>query len=161
MEARISGHRRLNSQSTEIKTLISRRLSQGSEGMFRLAALQMKELEYLTRNLRVIQKADLENIFLSLPRDLDTFYDLIISRIPKSLLSELETVLKWLIFAARPLFVEEIVEVCTIGLFLNELPCVGSRRHALDIVESLPGLVKLEPPLADDVEIVPQGSPYT
>ncbi|KAF5879373.1 putative ankyrin repeat protein [Botrytis fragariae] len=157
VQARISNHRRLNSQSTEIKTLISRRLSQGSEGMFRLAALQMKELEYLTRNLRVIQKADLENIFLSLPRDLDTFYDLIISRMPNSLLSELETVLKWLIFAARPLFVEEIVEVCTIRPIINGLPCIGSRRHALDIVESLPGLVKLEPPIADDVEIVPQG----
>ncbi|KAK6607214.1 ankyrin repeat protein [Botrytis cinerea] len=156
VQARISNHRRLNSQSTEIKTLISRRLSQGCDGMFRLAALQMNELEYLTRNLRVIQKADLENIFISLPRDLDTFYDLIISRIPNSLVSELETVLKWLIFAARPLFVEEIVEVCTIRLFKNELPCIGSRRHALDIVESLPGLVKLEPPLADDVEIVPQ-----
>ncbi|KAF7868722.1 uncharacterized protein EAF02_009458 [Botrytis sinoallii] len=157
VQARISNHRRLNSQSTEIKTLISRRLSQGSEGMFRLAALQMKELEYLTRNLRVIKRADLENIFLSLPRDLDTFYDLIISRIPKSLLSELETVLKWLIFAARPLFVEEIVEVCTIRLPLNQPPDVGSRRHALDIVENLLGLVKLEPALADDVEVVPRG----
>ncbi|TGO37754.1 hypothetical protein BHYA_0090g00440 [Botrytis hyacinthi] len=156
VQARISNHRRLNSQSIEIKNLISRRLSQGSDGMFRLAALQMKELEYLTRMLRVIQKTDLENIFLSLPRDLDTFYDLIISRIPKSLLSELETVLKWLIFAARPLFVEEIVEVCTIRLSLNQPPDVGSRRHALDIVEHLLGLVKLEPALADGVEVVPR-----
>ncbi|KAF7957821.1 hypothetical protein EAE96_003391 [Botrytis aclada] len=153
VQARITNHRRLASQSTEIKTLIFRRLRY----MFRLAALQMKELEYLTRNLRVIQKADFENIFLSLPRDLNTFYDLIISRIPKSLLSELETVLKWLIFAARPLFVEEIVEVCTIRTCIGGLPCIGGRRHALDIVESLPGLVKLELPLADDVEIVPQG----
>ncbi|KAF7927505.1 uncharacterized protein EAE98_005887 [Botrytis deweyae] len=33
VRARISNHRRLNSQSTEIKSLISRRLSQGSEGI--------------------------------------------------------------------------------------------------------------------------------
>ncbi|KAI9651286.1 hypothetical protein NHQ30_001324 [Ciborinia camelliae] len=158
VQARITNHRRLNSQSSEIKNLISERLSQGSKGMFRLAALQMKELEYLTRNLRVVQKADLENIFATLPRDLDTFYDLIISRIPRGLLSELETVLKWLVFAARPLFVEEIVEVCTVQqLSSNALPSIGSRRHALDILESLPGLVKLEPPLADDLEIVPHG----
>lgn len=124
---------------------------------FRLAALQMKELEYLTRIMRVIQKTDLEDIFLSLPRDLDTFYDLIISRIPKTLLSELEAVLKWLIFAARPLFVEEIVEVCTIRLPLNQPPDVESRRHALDIVGHLLGLVKLEPALADGEEVVPRG----
>ncbi|KAF7955086.1 uncharacterized protein EAE97_000345 [Botrytis byssoidea] len=157
VQARISSHSTLSSQSLDIKTLISRRISQGSKGMFRLSALQMKELELLTRHLTEVHKEDLEFIFDSLPRDLDTFYDLIIERIPKGLLSELETVLKWLIFAARPLFVEEIVEVCTIRLSINGLPCIGNRRRALEIVENLPGLVELEPPLADGVKSVPRG----
>ncbi|TGO56215.1 hypothetical protein BOTNAR_0228g00150 [Botryotinia narcissicola] len=157
VQARISSNSTLSSQSLDIKTLISRRISQGSKGMFRLSVLQMKELELLTRHLTEVHKEDLEFIFDSLPRDLDTFYDLIIERIPKGLLSELETVLKWLIFAARPLFVEEIVEVCTIRLSINGLPCIGIRRRALEIVENLPGLVELEPPLADGVKIVPRG----
>ncbi|KAF8850696.1 hypothetical protein BDZ45DRAFT_632632 [Acephala macrosclerotiorum] len=151
-KVRISRHRMLKMQNQTIQDLICGLLSKGAGGMFRLAALQMTQLELETNSLRSIFEDDIRNILITLPRSLDTFYDLIVRRIPQHLRTELEQVLKWLLYASRPLLVEEVVESCAMSISCRDgRPSIGkNRRHALDILDNLPGLVKLEPPFPQD-----------
>jgi hypothetical protein len=112
----------------------------------------MTELELKTRNLKRVYEDDIVKIFKKLPRDLDTFYDVILKNVEEDLRTELEQVLKWLLYVGRPLFVEEVVEACAITIGQKrEPPSVNTyRRQASDILDNLPGLVKLDPPYLDE-----------
>jgi hypothetical protein len=113
------------------------------EDRFRLAALQMQELKEL--DLEDSLDNFIDKILDDLPSDLDKFYDRILSRVNVRLREHVFGVLKWLTFAARPLYIEEVLHACHIKPD-NAVPFQGEPLTGREILGKLPGLVKLTPP---------------
>jgi hypothetical protein len=55
--------------------------------------------------------------------------------------------LRWISFATRPLFIEELIEVCAINLDEDPGFDVAERYEPRDILDLLPGLIIINPPL--------------
>ena len=80
-----------------------------------------------------------------LPPDLDATYDRILQRVEPMFKQEVFTALQWLVFAQRPLYLEELAEAAIIDPTCNS-PVDPSRRFAgSDIAELLSGLIVIEP----------------
>ncbi|KAK2806707.1 hypothetical protein FQN50_005701 [Emmonsiellopsis sp. PD_5] len=92
---------------------IKRTLGAKSNGMFRWVICQMEVLRQC-RNVKSLREK-----LNSLPKDLDTTYELILRSISDEDFPDVMTILKWLAFSRHPLSVEEISEVVTIDLEAN------------------------------------------
>ncbi|KAH6695893.1 hypothetical protein BKA61DRAFT_531543 [Leptodontidium sp. MPI-SDFR-AT-0119] len=139
----VNKHKEMSLQKDAIKDLILRCLVEEGNGMFRWTALQLEEL----KALRPMKPRSINQALRTLPSDLDETYERILSKIPAGNTTEALSILRWISFAARPLFVEEIMEICAVRL--NEDPEFDSeeRYQPRDILDALPGLITINPPL--------------
>ncbi|KAF2650331.1 HET-domain-containing protein [Lophiostoma macrostomum CBS 122681] len=161
VDAEISSGRKLRRLDAVVKSRIRQSLTVHCKGMFRLAALQMSELAKMSSGLT---PDAIDEVLRDLPKELDEYYDVIVKRLPTHVSQILRVAVQWLVFAARPMFIEEIVEACAIGKRKEETAVrynLGSRLDALDICEYLSGLVALDPPLVDDVRLPPKAHTLT
>lgn len=108
---------------------------------FRWAALHMEELKMR----RILRSKEIRNTLLSLPKDLDSTYERILTNIDPSLTNEAMSVLQWLACASRPLFLEELAEARIIRPGDSDPFDEDQRISPLDILEVLPGLTKVDP----------------
>jgi hypothetical protein len=83
----------------------------------------------------------------SLPKDLDETYERILIKIPAGNSQQALSVLKWISFATRPLFIEEIMDICAIQLDADPKFDTEERFTPRDILDLLPGMVTIDPPL--------------
>ncbi|KAH7357189.1 hypothetical protein BKA65DRAFT_222136 [Rhexocercosporidium sp. MPI-PUGE-AT-0058] len=145
VKSEISKDLEMSRQKDAIKDLIMRRLVDEGNGMFRWAALQLEEL----KALRPMKPRSISQALRALPKDLDETYRRILTNIPPGNAVEALSILRWISFATRPLFVEEIMDICAIRL--NEDPEFDAeeRYKPRDILDILPGLITINPPLKD------------
>ncbi|KAK9783908.1 putative NACHT domain-containing protein [Seiridium cardinale] len=141
----IASHHSLKALPMDIKMKIKETLVEGSNGMFRWAALQM---DYLKR-LRIARPIDVLRVLNSLPHDLSGTYDRILQRIDLLYAEEALRALQWIVFAARPLFLEEVAEACIVDPSSSKAVDPDRRLQPLDIAEILTGLVVVEPPVEE------------
>ncbi|KAH7372098.1 heterokaryon incompatibility protein-domain-containing protein [Cadophora sp. MPI-SDFR-AT-0126] len=156
-KAQIEGHFKLSLQSDAVKDVICTSLSEDVHGMFRLADLRMQELKRLAVYLDIIPLAKIYDILNRIPQELNQFYLRILEGIPKDLVMEISTVLKWVVLSQRPLYIEEVTEACMIDISdasFNEARYITTRT----IVKALPGIVQLEPSvdLSVSADILPR-----
>jgi hypothetical protein len=88
-----------------------------------------------------------------MPDGLYAFYDEILGRIQDARVrKDAFTTLRWVMFAARSFWLEDLVEACAVlpragQLFDKE---ARSHLHCLDLIEPLSGLIHVQPPLSED-----------
>ncbi|KAI4944198.1 hypothetical protein J4E91_008751 [Alternaria rosae] len=124
-------------------------------GMFRLASLYVDELVKSRR--RSFMPSELEHLLNGLPTNLYPFYDQILDQVPPGRMQEVVfKALRWIMFAARSFWVENLVEACAIYPPSGELFDVETRQYlpCLDAIEYLSGLVRIQPILSEDEEMV-------
>jgi hypothetical protein len=98
----------------------------------------------------------LELILEKLPNELYTFYDEILRRVKDAQVrNDSFKALRWIMHAARDLWLEEIPEACGTMPSPHRLFDVENSTFPLDFVESLSGLIHIEPALADDEDEKP------
>ncbi|KZP06500.1 hypothetical protein FIBSPDRAFT_1053521, partial [Athelia psychrophila] len=98
----------------DTRKLIKGVLMKRADGMFRLVAMQIEEL------LRCRTRKALKKQLHSLPTGLEQMYEITLSRSPFP--EQLKQLLLWLIFAARPIKLEELAEVAAIDHQQQEGP---------------------------------------
>lgn len=164
-QKQILEHAILNERPDRIKLSIRKCLGQGKTGMFvsdyhsllacycanmfrfRLAALQMQELCENTQGHDGIDEEGILYFLDNMPREIDLYYDRILSRIPTAMQKYLKIALQWIRFSYRPMFVEEMVAACAIiPNGAGRAPSVGIKMaDASSILEWLRGMVELHP----------------
>lgn len=105
--------------------------------------MQLEEL----KALRPMKPRSINQALQSLPADLDETYERILTKIPAGNTQEALSILRWISFATRPMFVEEIMEICAIRLEEDPEFEIEERYQARDILNILPGLININPPL--------------
>src|ERR1700733_15406992 len=75
---------------------------------FRWAALQLDRIKYL----RIVNDGSVRALLEDVPDTLDATYARILLEVPHYFQNEALSALKWLVLACRPLFIEELQEVC-------------------------------------------------
>jgi hypothetical protein len=118
---------------------------------FRWAALQIQDL----RRLRIVRAYDVLKILCSLPRSLNATYDRILARIDPIYRTEALTALEWLVFARRPLFLEEVAEASVIDRSSRKIIDPDRQLDPSDIADMLVGLVIVEPELKETTAFLP------
>ncbi|KAK5701502.1 hypothetical protein LTR97_004317 [Elasticomyces elasticus] len=157
----IEDHPRMRNQADEKKQNAVEVVTGAAQGMFRLAALYMEELTRWNGEIadRYLQKM-LDTT--ELPRDLDTYYSRILQRInPVDKRCDMFVMLKWILIAARPMSVEELLDAS--ATLPPEDPRIefDEERRGLcrDFDRQLNGLVSLDTAYTEDP--VPLGAEYT
>jgi hypothetical protein len=97
--------------------------------------------------LRPMRPNTIQKALQSLPKDLDESYERILEKINPLNSQEALSALRWISFATRPLFIEELIEVCAINLDEDPEFDVAERYEPRDILDLLPGLIIINPPL--------------
>jgi hypothetical protein len=110
---------------------------------FRWTALQMEQLKVL----RPMKPSTIREALRTLPKDLDETYENILVKISPLNSKEALSVLRWISFATRPLFIEELIELCAINLDADPEFETEERYKPSDILDLLPGLITINPPL--------------
>jgi hypothetical protein len=110
---------------------------------FRWAALQIEELKLL----HPMKPRNINQALQLLPRDLDETYERILVRVPAGNAQEALSALNWVTFATRPLFIEELIEICAIHLESDPEFDKEERYLPGDILDLLPGLLTITPVL--------------
>ncbi|KAF9771252.1 hypothetical protein IL306_011134, partial [Fusarium sp. DS 682] len=97
--------KRLRNYSEDLTHKVKMALITGADGMFLWTALMIQILEStpVSRVQETLKK---------LPRGIDALYDRILAEIPEDALETVSTILKWAVFAARPLTVPELGIAC-------------------------------------------------
>ncbi|KAH6676219.1 heterokaryon incompatibility protein-domain-containing protein [Halenospora varia] len=142
----IENDSKLSGKPVSIKNDIIHRLVNEGNGMFRWAALQMEQLRALPR----LTPRKIQQILQSLPQDLDKSYEKILSKINPLNSHEALSALQWISQATRPLYIEELVEVCAINLDSEQTKFDAEERYYLnEILDLLRGLVTVNPPVKE------------
>jgi hypothetical protein len=97
--------------------------------------------------------SELESLLNRLPTRLYPFYERILNQVPNGRMQGIVfRALRWIMFAARSFWVEDLVEACAIFPPSGELFEVETRQHlqCLDLIEYLGGLVRIQPFLSED-----------
>ena len=94
-----------------------------------------------------MRPSTIQKALQSLPKDLDESYERILEKINPLNSQEALSALRWISFATRPLFIEELIEVCAINLDEDPEFDVAERYGPRDILDLLPGLIIINPPL--------------
>ncbi|PSN60755.1 hypothetical protein BS50DRAFT_578933 [Corynespora cassiicola Philippines] len=133
---------RLNSLSKEVKEAIRKRLADQANGMFLWATLQLNQLQ----SSRISNEAYYYRSLESLPQDLHETYNRVLSNIDHTLISKAILALKWIAFAKRPLFIEELVEVCAFEVGSSvSLESELERFSPYNMFELLQDLIIIQP----------------
>ncbi|RYN79266.1 hypothetical protein AA0120_g10790 [Alternaria tenuissima] len=151
VSGQISSHAKLSRLPLDVKNRIKHELVQGANGMFRWTALQMQDL----RRLRIVRACDVLRILSSLPKDLNATYEKILSRIDPMYRREALTALEWLVFARRPLFLEEVAEASIIDRSSKKIIDPNRQLDPSDIADMLVGLVIVEPEVKETTAFLP------
>jgi hypothetical protein len=98
--------------------------------------------EFTSFSGKTISEHYINLILDGLPASLDAFYDRILDRAPRIMQDSLHNVLKWLLFATRPIYIEEAVDACIVRP--DERIRFGKDRRLdpFDIIGKLTGLVQ-------------------
>ena len=119
---------------------------------FRWAALQLEAI----KKLRPMNPQAITKTLHSLPKDLDDTYESILSKITAE---ETLTALRWIAFATRPLLIEELIDACAIKYSeSSNIDQQFDRQNKFtpsDILDLLPGLVAVDPPLQEFESFLP------
>ncbi|KAM0419078.1 hypothetical protein ACHAPT_012017 [Fusarium lateritium] len=144
---------KLASLPDQAKQDLQEKLVEGSGGMFRWTALQMEEL----KKKRILRGRDVQNILSSLPKSLDATYERALLQIDSDLVYEAKTALQWLSCCIRPLYLEELVDASIINPDEETPFSEDFRISPFDLVELLPGLIKVNPsPESDEQRFLPR-----
>jgi hypothetical protein len=109
--------------------------------------LQMR----LLRSMRSIPEASIRNTLSELPQDLNEAYCRLLNDISKDFPARALLALKWIVLALRPIFIEELVEVCVLKADSHpESESGSSRLQGYNSFELLQDLIIIEPPLPID-----------
>ena len=88
----------------------------------------------------------------SLPKDLDETYERMLDDLDDFDKPRAKRALMWLVFSARQLYIEELVDACAIDMKKN--PLVDDKLAAPDIETMLQDLILIQPPLNKDQDTV-------
>lgn len=107
VESEVERLARLRNYSANLKEQVQDALINGADGMFLWVVLMVKVLEStpITRVSDRLKK---------LPNGIDALYDRVLAEIPEGSMETISTILKWAVFALRPLTVEELGIACAI-----------------------------------------------
>jgi hypothetical protein len=94
-----------------------------------------------------MRPSTIQKALRSLPKTLDETYQRILEKISPLNSQEALNTLRWISFATRPLFIEELIEVCAINLSADLEFDVAERYEPSDILDLLTGLIVINPPL--------------
>jgi hypothetical protein len=97
--------------------------------------------------LRPMRPRTIQAALQNLPQNLDETYQRILEKISPLNSQEALTTLRWISFATRPIFIEELIEVCALNLDAEPEFDVTERYRPGDILDLLPGLITINPPL--------------
>jgi hypothetical protein len=108
------------------------------------------------RRLRIVRACDVLKILSSLPKSLNATYARILARIDPMYKPEALTALEWLVYARRPLFLEELAEASVVDR--NSMKIIDPDRQLdpSDIADMLVGLVIVEPELKETTVFSPR-----
>ncbi|KAJ7907461.1 hypothetical protein B0H13DRAFT_1505709, partial [Mycena leptocephala] len=88
----------------DVKELVTSALLEQGEGMFRLISCQLAVLKQCDTRAEVIEA------LATLPRTLAAIYDHILEKLSQSRQNRVHKIMQWLVFAARPMTLAEIVD---------------------------------------------------
>ncbi|KAJ7458272.1 hypothetical protein B0H11DRAFT_2317823 [Mycena galericulata] len=88
----------------EVKELVMKTLVEQGKGMFRLIACQLEVLDQWD------SLAELKQALAKLPGTLTTMYDSILEKLPQNRRNRVHKIMQWLVFAARPLTLAEVID---------------------------------------------------
>ncbi|KAL5325365.1 hypothetical protein ACEPPN_006490 [Leptodophora sp. 'Broadleaf-Isolate-01'] len=108
LSERLQNDPKLNRWPANVRGEIKDTLMEGAQGMFRWVVCQ---LDVLRKCLKVDA---LRKALKSLPKTLDETYDRILRSIDEDYSQDAFRILQWLVYSARPLRIEEMVEVIAI-----------------------------------------------
>jgi len=97
--------------------------------------------------LRPMKPSTIRAALRTLPMNLDDTYQRILEKINPLNAREALSALRWISFAVRPLFVEELTDICAINLGTDPEFDVSERYSPNDLLDLLPGLITITPPL--------------
>jgi Heterokaryon incompatibility protein (HET) len=121
---------------------------------FRWAALQLDRIKYL----RIVNDGSVRALLEDVPDTLDATYARILLEVPPYFQNEALTALKWLVLACRPLFIEELQEVCALTVQGLEPFSQDTRWPVRDFLSLLPSLIVLDPwPEYKDIDSLVRG----
>lgn len=100
---------------------------------------------------RILRGRDVQNILSSLPKSLDATYERVLLQIDQGLVYEAKTALQWLSCCLRPLYLEELVDASIVDPDQADPFDEEFRISPFDLVELLPGLIKVIPSPDPDV----------
>jgi hypothetical protein len=93
-------------------------------------------------------------LLAELPKDLnDTYARMLLQIETEGLLPQAFNALRWLVCSKQPMWIEDLVEACVIGLDSMPVLDISERQTPYNIYEMLHGLVLIEPPIVEDKEI--------
>ncbi|KAJ3537192.1 hypothetical protein NM208_g6417 [Fusarium decemcellulare] len=122
-------------------------IGNGSDGMFRLAALQMDHLATQCLHANAIRRA-----LKSLPQTLGQFYDRMVENIPQDLKYNAVRLLQFLVHAKRPLALSEAIQV--LATEMDQDPPRFDKGSELDmktdVLRYCPGFVFIAEVMVDD-----------
>jgi hypothetical protein len=107
------------------------------------------------KSLRIFRPHDIRKTLKGLPKDLNGTYDRILHRLDPLYAHEAMAALRWILFAARPLFIEEVAEASIIDLASSTAIDADKQMEPLDIAEILSGLVIIQPEPKDGEKFAP------
>jgi hypothetical protein len=102
----------------------------------------------LLRSTRSIPEASIRNTLSELLQDLNEAYSRLLHDISKGFPARALLALKWIVLTLRPIFIEELVEVCALKADSHsELESESSRLQGYHSFELLQHQIIVEPPL--------------
>lgn len=98
--------------------------------------------------LRLKRPRSIKQALITLPKGLDEIYERILAKIPPGNIQEALNALRWISFAIRPLFVEEIIEACAVHPESDPEFDATERYTPSDIFDVAPRLLTVDLPIA-------------
>ncbi|OLN86260.1 Ankyrin repeat domain-containing protein 50-like protein 2 [Colletotrichum chlorophyti] len=134
--------------SSSVLQKIKEEVGGKADGMFRWAACQLDSLE------TCLDREELENTLMTLPRDLNATYERILESIPQNRKTKATRLLQFLVYSDRPLTLQEAVDVIAVRLDERKYFDPDDRLpDPADITRFCPSLVVLAATLdEDDIE---------
>jgi hypothetical protein len=118
---------------------------------FRWAFLQVQSLKALKPP---VTSRKVEEKLKSLPKTLNETYERMLNDLDDFDKPRAKSALMWLVFSARQLFIEELVDACAIDL--EQGPLVDDKLEPFDIEPLLQDMVIVRPPLPPDGAVAEQ-----
>ncbi|KAL1962468.1 hypothetical protein VTN77DRAFT_9669 [Rasamsonia byssochlamydoides] len=118
----------------KVQEEIESSLTEKSDGMFQWVMCQLKALE------KCIRPSQLRKALESLPETLNETYAQMLGRISEENYEIALRIFQWLLFSARPLYIEELAELAAVD-FGNDPPVIERLFDPDEILKICPGLI--------------------